>query len=107
VTGKRQFLARGENAQLVAGAGVGWQQEDGLGQVQPAGNGLHRGRIQALAVHHHAQGVALAGAFAEDIQLQIAALHAAGSSQNKAGSLTCTHWVGQWRRHWHRIVITA
>lgn len=83
VAGKREFLHRGEDAHLVAGAVIGRQQKGGFGQVEPGGNGLHRGTVQAVAIGHHGQRIALAGAFAEDIQLQVAALH--GGDCRKCG----------------------
>lgn len=73
MAGKGQFAARGEDADVVAGALVRRQEEDRLGEVQPGGEGLHGGGIQAIAVEDDTQRVAAAGAVGEDVQLQVTA----------------------------------
>ena len=73
VAGEGQFHLRGEDADTVVGAGFRWQEEHRLGQVQPGGDGLHGGIVQAVGIEHDAQRVAGARARGEDIQLQIAA----------------------------------
>jgi len=54
VSSKRQLAARGEDPEPVVGSGRGRRENEGcLGQVGPAGDGLHGGRVQALGIEHH------------------------------------------------------
>ena len=70
VAGEGQFLARGENAHAVVGAGLGWRQhEGGFGEVGPGGELLHPGVAEALAVEDHGDGVAAVGDLREDVDL--------------------------------------
>ncbi len=73
MAGERQLSLRGEDADAVAGALVRRQEEDGLGQIQPCGDDLHGGIVQAFAVDDDAQRVAGAGAGSEDVQLEVTA----------------------------------
>mgnify|MGYP000644419163 CR=1 FL=1 len=73
VAGEGQFHLRGEDADTVVGTGFRRQEEHRLGQVQPGGDGLHGGIVQAIGVEHHGQRVAGTGARGEDVQLQEAA----------------------------------
>ncbi|MNV26010.1 hypothetical protein D3C71_1171230 [compost metagenome] len=54
VAGEGQFHLGGEDAHVVAGAVVRRQEENGLGQIQPGGDGLHGGGVQAIGIDDHA-----------------------------------------------------
>jgi hypothetical protein len=68
---KRKLLARGEDPDPVIGARVGGQQEDGLGQVGPGGEGLHRRRIHGFGIEDDAERIAGARRCREHVQLEI------------------------------------
>jgi hypothetical protein len=66
VAGEGQLAGRGEDADVVVGAGrAGAQEEHRLGQVQPGGQGLHLLAGERIGVQDGAQWIAGAGAGAK------------------------------------------
>jgi hypothetical protein len=103
---KGQLAARREDAHAVVGRGVGGrQQESRFGQVGPFGKALHRGVVQAAAVHHHGQGVAEVRGGREHVDLlECALLHGLlkkSFGQDKGRSST-PRVAGRARRVWYQ-----
>ena len=68
VPGERQLARRAEDAQAV-GRYLAGQEERGLGEVGPARDVLHLGRVQPFAIEHHRDRIAAEWALGERVDL--------------------------------------
>ncbi len=70
MTGERQLLGGGEDADPVVGGWIfWWKQERGLGEIGPGGEALELAVLQTFRVDHNRQAVALGRDWAEDVDL--------------------------------------
>src|SRR5512139_3839873 len=92
MAGKRQFRRRREDAHRGAVAAVlRRRDEHGFRIIEFASDGLHRLRVEALAIEHHAERIAGKAFAGEDIERNEAAAHYSCLSVSlNGGSASCS-----------------